>query len=375
MPFMVVSRHIIAQTVLVLLSGGCSVEPPGWIEGQSLEEFDSSGFSLLPAVTVAPMPTMIGSGFDRQDHPGAVDGRSYSIGTASRGYLVGGAPLPTDHDALKVRPVSIERRAIHGTHAVIEALQRAATVVTRRWPGSELYAGDISAKQGGDIRHHASHNSGRDADLAFYLRDQRGGISDGPDMNVLGRHGQTEAGLIFDDARNWELVAAILQNPNVEVQWFFVANHLRKRMLTFAKRVGADPRLIERASITMRQPGDSSPHADHFHVRFFCGLEERLRGCVDTGVRHGWVDSYAAEIEIQMSQIVALLRGGGDDEKRYVIKRIGQLALASGARHLEPLTKDPDDSIRVMALDTVAFLRGERTPPAWAHLTDEDVGE
>jgi len=258
---------------------------------------------------------------------------------------------------------------------VIEALERAAAVVARKWPGSELFAGDISAKQGGDIRHHASHNSGRDADLTFYLRDQRGSMADGPDMNALGRDGQTKAGLIFDDARNWELVSAMLQNPNVQVQWFFVANHLRSRMLTFAKRVGADPRLIERASITMRQPGDSSPHADHFHVRFFCGLEERLRGCVDTGVRHGWVNSYAAEIEVEMSQIVALLRGGGDDEKRYVIKRIGQLALSSGARHLESLAQDPDNSIRVMAIDTIAFLRGERTPPAWAHLTDEDVGE
>ena len=76
-----------------------------------------------------------------------------------------------------------------------------------------------------------------------------------------------------------------------------------------------------------------------------------------------------------MSRIVALLRGGGDEEKRYVIRRIGQLAMASGARHLESLTRDPDRTIQVMAIDTIAFLRGERTPPAWAHLTDEDVGE
>ncbi len=375
MPFMNALRHITASILVGLVSWGCTAESAVWQEGRGLSLFDGRGFSLLPAVTVAPMPTGIGSVFDRQEHPEAISGRSFSVGTASRGYLVGGAPLPTDHASLKVRPVSIERRAVHGTHALIEALKRAASVVARRWPGSELYAGDVSAERGGDIRHHASHNSGRDVDLAFYLRDQSGGLADGPDMNVLGRDGQTEAGLIFDDARNWELVAAILQNPNVQVQWFFVANHLRSRMLTFAKRIGADERLVQRASVTMRQPGDSSPHADHFHVRFFCGLEERLRGCVDTGDRHGWIDSYASEIEVETGRIVALLRGGGGEEKRYVIKRIGQLALASGARHLEPLTTDADATIRIMAIDTIAFLRGERTPPAWAHLTDEDVGE
>lgn len=375
MPFMTVRRHITALILLALSSAGCAVEPVDLLEGRALALFESSEFFLLPAVTVTPLPTQIASVFGRQDRPEVTDGQSFSVGTASRGYLVGGKSLPTDHASLKVRPVSIERRAIHGTHALIEALERASAAVARKWPGSQLYAGDISAVQGGDIRLHASHNSGRDADLAFYLRDQSGGLADGPDMNPLGRDGRTQAGLVFDEARNWELVAAILQNPSVQVQWFFVVNHLRKRMLTFAKRTGADERLIQRASITMRQPGDSSPHADHFHVRFFCGLEERLRGCVDTGERHSWIDSYAAEIEVETSRIIALLRGGAGEEKRYVIKRIGQLALESGARHLEPLMTDPDMTIRVMALDTIAFLRGERTPPAWAHLTDEDVGE
>lgn len=362
-------------SAIALVGLGCGEPPVPWEEGLALSAFDGSEHSLLPAVTVAPMPTHPGAGFARQEGHDAIDGQSYSVGTASRGYLVGGAPLPTDHAALKIRPVSIKRRAIHGTHEVIEALKRAASKVAGRWPGSQLFAGDISAKEGGDIRHHASHNSGRDADLTFYLRSPSGAMADNPEMERLGRDGSTEAGLIFDDARNWELVAALLQNPNVQVQWFFVANHLRERMLRYAERSGAESRLIQRARITMRQPGDSSPHADHFHVRFYCGLEERLRGCVNTGVRHSWIHTYAAEIEVEMSRIVALLRGGGGEEKRYVIRRIGQLALESGAQHLEPLVDDPDASIRVMAIDTIAFLRGERTPPAWAHLTDEDVGE
>lgn len=371
-----VLRHIpVMALVAMTTTVACGVEPAPWLDGSALRAFDSRGFSLLPAVTVAPLPTHVDSVFAQQDRPEAADGQSLSVGTASRGYLVSGVPLPGDHASLKVRPVSIKRRAIHGTHAVIEALERGAAAVARKWPGSQLFAGDISAVHGGDIRHHASHNSGRDADLAFYLRDQHGALADGPDMNVIGRDGQTEAGRIFDEARNWELVASILQDPSVQVQWFFVASHLRARMLSFARRTGADQKLIERAGITMSQPRDSSPHADHFHVRFFCGLEERLRGCVDTGERHSWIDTYEAEIEIETSRIVALLRGGGGEEKRYVIKRIGQLALASGARHLEPLTDDPDRTIGVMAIDTIAFLRGERTPPAWAHLTDEDIGE
>lgn len=360
--------------MLVMLAA-CGAPPSDPVAGRALSSLELGAVSLLPAVTVAPMPTGGQGAFDRESAPGDGEGVSYSVGTASRGYLVGGEPLPLDHPALKVRPVSLERRAIHGTGALIAALKQAATGLARDYEGSQLFAGDISGLKGGDIPHHASHNSGRDADLAFLLRDAHGAMADGPEMDVIREDGRTEAGKVFDVARNWRLVASLLRNPNVQVQWIFVARHLRKSMLDYGRHVGADGTVMKRARVTLRQPGDSSPHADHFHIRFYCGLEERLRGCVDTGESHPWIDTFGAEVEMEIGRIVALLRGGGVEEKRYVIKRVGQLALRSGASHLEALASDADHTVRIMAIDTMAFLRGERTPPAWAHLTDEDVGE
>ena len=41
--------------------------------------------------------------------------------------------------------------------------------------------------------------------------------------------------------------------------------------------------LVEYARTLMRQPGDSAPHDDHFHVRVYCTRSDRFHGCRDSG--------------------------------------------------------------------------------------------
>jgi penicillin-insensitive murein endopeptidase len=334
--------------------------------------------ALLPACAVAepPRAPTAPAAFGRGDDGRLSTTRSYSLGTTSRGRLVGGRPLPTDHPALVARPVAIQRGAIHGTDELIGALERAASHVASRWPGSRLYAGDISARDGGDIGGHVSHNSGRDVDLAFYARDAAGRIADSDAFLAFRGDGATPDGeRAFDDARNFELVATLVRDPRIQVQWIFVSAPLRDRILRAGVAAGADPTVLERVAAVLSQPRDSSPHAEHFHMRIYCALDERVEGCLDAGRVHPWVDTFDAALAERVAEVVPLLSSGGADEVRYAITRLVRLRARDAVDAIEPLTTHADAETRALATDAVAFLRGERTPPAWAHLLPEDAGE
>ncbi len=363
-----------------------SCAPPspvaGPAEGRALARLDLGAVQLLPAASLSapppPAPSHQASipAFDRAHLVGLSAQRSYSIGTASRGYLVGARRL-TDTGPLRARPISVRRGAVWGTDELVGALERAARRVADQWPGSVLWAGDLSARDGGDLHGHASHNSGRDVDLAFYVRDGAWRIADQPELVPFGADGRARWGgdLWFDDARNWALVEGLLRDPRVQIQWIFVSNPLKARLIAWARSAGADPLLVERAEAVLREPRDSSRHEEHFHVRLYCALEERVEGCVDQGPTRPWVDTWEAALAERVAEVVPLLRAGGPDELRYAITRLVRLKASQATPHLEPLTAHADPEIRALAADAVAFLRGERTPPAWAHLTGEDVGD
>ena len=303
--------------------------------------------------------------------------RSHSIGTASRGYLVGGVAMKTKGSCLRIRPSAARKKAIYGTAELVGALEQAACRVERGWPESRLFAGDLSAKAGGDLKGHASHNSGRDADLAFYMRDAAGRPADGPRMLPIGRDAKARWGgeLRFDAARNWALVEGLLKNPRIQVQYLFVANHIRHMLLDHARKTDASADVLSHAQAVLRQPKDSSIHEEHFHLRIYCGLHERLEGCVDYGPVHPWIDTFAAGLNARVAEVLPFLRKGGAEEIEFAIVRIVRLRVAAAAEHLEPLKDHENSRIRALAGDAVAFLRGERTPPSWAHLTQEDPGE
>ena len=353
---------------------GCaSPDAGGRLTVEVLRPLPLEVVALLPASAVPAPPASQGGAFtDGPDLPG---GRSYSIGSTSRGMLAAGREL-TESPGLRPRPVSIRREAVHGTDELVAALERAAASVADRWPGSVLWAGDLSAPQGGDLRGHVSHNSGRDADLAFYLRDGAGRIADSPDMARVGHDGRTSGGQrSFDGRRAWALVEALLRDPHIQVQWIFVASHLRALLLAEAALSKADPVLQERAAEVLRQPRDSSAHAEHFHLRIYCALDERVEGCLDSGRVHAWVDDHAAALAERVSQVLPFLQGQAADEARYAITRIVRLRVRAAAAHIEPLMSHSDPELAELARDAVAFLRGERTPPAWSHLTEEEIGE
>lgn len=141
--------------------------------------------------------------------------------------------------------------------------------------------GHVSQRHGGEIDRHASHESGRDADIGFYVKNAQGKalLSDG--FVAFDGNGKAEhwPGAVFDDARNWELVAALVTDPEVHITHIFVATPLRERLLAYAKHVGAHPDIRERASELLAQPRGSLPHDDHFHVRIGC--PKNMTECIE----------------------------------------------------------------------------------------------
>ncbi|MCS6902362.1 MAG: penicillin-insensitive murein endopeptidase, partial [Myxococcales bacterium] len=150
-----------------------------------------------------------------------------SVGSPSEGQLKGGVRLE-ESPHLRFLP---EHHHRWGLPHLVSMLNRSAARVRHRYPGSVLTVGDLSRKGGGDIRGHHSHESGRDADVGFYVTTSAG-------KNVLPQrfvsfdeHGRAPGGLRFDVARNWALIAAWLEDPQARVTHIFVAAPLRDLLL------------------------------------------------------------------------------------------------------------------------------------------------
>jgi penicillin-insensitive murein endopeptidase len=204
-----------------------------------------------------------------------------SVGAPNEGKLVGGVKLDTSSGAARVVPAYQRGDTRWGLPALIHMIERSAKKVAKKHPGAVLGVGDVSRKNGGDIFLHRSHESGRDADIAFYVVDLRGKDLK-PDTFVTFQ-GSIEStsmpGARFDVAKNWALVQAMLEDPGARVSHIFVADPLRRLLLAYAKpRVL--PALYNRAAAVMMQPSNALPHDNHFHVRISCPSEMK-KSCVE----------------------------------------------------------------------------------------------
>ncbi len=208
-----------------------------------------------------------------------------SIGSPTEGHLVSGAHL-ADAPYLRVMPADQAGDVRWGLGALVGMIDRVAQHVRHLFPGAVLNVGHLSKSGGGNIAEHASHESGRDADLPFYVEDarQRQIFSD----HMVSFRGDGTAvswpGARFDDVKNWALVAGLLEDPVARVTHIFVSSPLRMRLLTYAARAGVPEALRTRAAFAMVQPHGTLPHDDHFHVRIAC--PSGMTSCIENPVVH-----------------------------------------------------------------------------------------
>jgi len=227
------------------------------------------------------------------------DYTSVSVGTANHGRIHRPVQMPKRGRGYKVPGTWRERGNQWGTEELVGTIERAAAKVRERRRVT-LGVADLSPKRGGDTIWHASHQSGRDVDLIFYAVDENGRSLPPPEVEMVHFDGKGEpfipkhmqetgyeeptwAVRRFDVPRNWALVEALLSDSGARVQWIFVSNKLRSRLLSWAVSHDRPTWVVEYARAVMRQPGAGAPHDDHFHLRLYCSRGDRWLGCEDTG--------------------------------------------------------------------------------------------
>lgn len=200
-----------------------------------------------------------------------------------------------------------------GTPRLVTALRDASAAVDRQRPGAApLVVADLSGRRGGRIPRHRSHRTGRDVDLLFYVTTPTGRSIENPGFVHFGRDSlaKTDGAGRFvqlDVPRQWLLIKALLNDPQAQVQWLFIARWLEALLIEYAQARGEPQELILRAERTLHQPSDSASHDDHIHMRLACTPSERAKGCWDRGPRWPWLPVAPSTCPLSDDQLLQAL--------------------------------------------------------------------
>jgi penicillin-insensitive murein endopeptidase len=179
---------------------------------------------------------------------------------------------------------------VYGTPTLVGLLERTARAMGQNDPTVRVLVGDLSAKSGGRISGHASHQSGLDVDVALFYKDADGNPFVPTRYITLNEQGASEDGTIrLDSDRMWRFTELLLRDAEADVQYIFLYKPLIVLTLEAGRRAGAHQEMLRRAETVLTQPGDSSPHAEHMHIRIYCPRDDEEKLCQTTGPVRDWV--------------------------------------------------------------------------------------
>jgi penicillin-insensitive murein endopeptidase len=281
---------------------------------------------------------------------------SLSIGTTRDGIVVRCRLLPPEGEHHRVLPVQSLRGTQCGTDELVAAILKAADDVARAVPGSILPVGNIGREGGGDIIWSISHNSGRDADLGFFLVGPDGRQVIPRELIPLDRQGRTtvdDVQVRLDVKRTWLVAKSLLSNPNIEIQWLFLADGLKKMVLDYAKRRGEKRVLIDRLDAAMAQPARSRPHNDHIHLRIYCPRDDLLEGCQDRGTNRPWYVDRGDKVAARVAELMGLLGSKDPAERAGAATVLGRMGRTETLPRIAARLEDPDSRVRVAAAEAI----------------------
>ncbi|MGC6417899.1 MAG: penicillin-insensitive murein endopeptidase [Bradymonadia bacterium] len=178
--------------------------------------------------------------------------RSVSIGKPNRGWLVFPVKLETSER------LTSRNHKNYGTSEMVEAIKSAVDAVHARHPNSPVLAvGNLSRKHGGRFPPHKSHQSGRDADIGYYLK-----VGHNPRRLKLART------RTLDVPRTWTFMESLLADNKVE----YIFSD--RRLMRLLHRHARDVRKLSKDKLKAYFTGPGhiirhlKGHADHIHVRF-----------------------------------------------------------------------------------------------------------
>lgn len=278
------------------------VEPapraPHFLEGKSAREI---------AADFARDPTSIGS---------------ISLGRPSAGGLLNGVQMPRGTGWVVLDPSHA-----WGTRETVDYLVKAITKVRASHPHAhDVYVGHISARRGGALRPHVSHQAGRDVDLSYFYKDD----------SARWYRRATEANL--DRERTWAFVRALVTDTDAEL--ILIDRGLQTLLREHALSTGEDPEWIQ--SLFQGIPGAQRPlifhakgHATHLHVRFYNPIaQETAARAHETLAAHGYANAATAFVahRARPGETLGMLA------KKYGTS-VREIQLANGLRNTRIRTK------------------------------------
>ncbi len=241
---------------MVFADDSAIVSIPAWKPPPRPRRVASAGTPVLPRS--GPLPGAVCDG--NHDSP------SRSIGQATDGALQDACRMPANGSGW----VSVNRPSSFGTDEAVAMLQWAAAQVVAQYPGSHpVVFGALSAENGGTLRPHKSHQSGRDVDISYFHTDKR----------ALRRFEPTDSGNL-DSERTWAFLETLLYTGNVA----FVFMDYNIQAVLYADLLDSGWSEDGLAGLFQYPAGPGVPrgvirhatgHADHFHVRFRCADKDK----------------------------------------------------------------------------------------------------
>ena len=190
---------------------------------------------------------------------------SESIGFPSGGSLEGGVPmLGGPGRELKAIPWKS-----WGTGTTVATLDRILRQWAARTSAQPILVGNMSARDGGRLEPHSTHQSGRDVDLGYPQKLPKGEELNWREMTADN----------LDAEETWALLRLLRESGKVEV--VFIDRGIQKLLHEHALEQGMSKGKLRRWMEYPRSGPVSSAfiqhvpgHTDHLHVRFFCGASE-----------------------------------------------------------------------------------------------------
>jgi len=276
---------------------------------------------------------------------------SMSIGSTNAGALFNAVQLPAGpHHTL------VDAAHAWGTQETVDALLRSIARVDAQFPGADpLPIGHLSARRGGHLSPHVSHQSGRDVDVGYYY-------------TTGGRWYARAQASNLDRERTWAFVRALITETDVEL---ILIDHSIQRLLEdHARSIGEDPSWLDSVfrGVAGRLPPlirHAKGHATHLHVRFFNPIAQ------ETGRRMFELLVQKKLVEQPTSQIKHKVKPGetlGMLARKYRVS-VQAIQRANGLRttkirakqvYLIPLRQAP----RVLGSPRPVVVPPRRRPPA-----------
>ena len=185
-------------------------------------------------------------------------------GSAS-GYLLNAKTLDDS-------PYWIKRRFRgYGTPEMIAAIKEGVRALRVRFPKAPpLIIGDLSKRYCGHFPPHLSHQSGRDADIGYF---------------ILGHYSHRLKGLTrvnrrtMDAPKTWTFISALIKTGLVE--YIFIDYRLQRELYNYAKTqkdwsVKELKRIFSYPAWKGRMISHLAGHSDHMHIRFHAPLSEQV---------------------------------------------------------------------------------------------------